>query len=130
MAMSRITRLALATLLGGCYVPIHRTHGTPLPIALTELARDTLVTDTLRVTRTDGREVHFVTPVTIGVDGIAGRGRVRGQRAPAWFTPADSIAEVTVVRRELRLWPTVLATAAVSTATAIAIMQAFFSLWT
>ena len=130
MAMSRITLLALATLLGGCYVPIHRTHGTPLPIALAELKRDTLVTDTLRVTRTDGRVVFFVTPATLGVDGIAGRGRVRGQRAPSWFTPADSVAQVTVLRRELRLWPTVLATAAVSTATAIAIMQAFFSLWT
>lgn len=130
MAMSRVLLLALVAVLGGCYVPVHRTHTAPLPIALAELARDTLVTDTLRVTRIDGREVHFVTPATLGVDGIAGRGRVRGQRAPSWFTPADSIANITVVRRELRLWPTVLATAAVSTATAMAIMQAFFSLWT
>lgn len=127
--MHRIAVLAFAALFGGCYVPIHRTHTAPLTITLAALARDTLVTDTLRVTRTDGREVRFVTPVTLGADGVAGRGRVRGQRAPSWFTPADSIAQITIVRRELRLWPTLLATAALSSATSIAIMQAFFSIW-
>lgn len=127
--MTRLALLTLTALLSGCFVPIHRTHLTPLPVALESLSRDSLVSDTLRVTRRDGREVWYPGPTLIGADGVAGRGRVRGQRAPSWSTPRDSIVRIVVERREIRPLPTMLATAAVSVATSTAIIAAFLSIW-
>lgn len=130
VAMLRILPLALVVALGGCFVPIHRTHTAPLSVAPESLARDSTIAGELRVRRLDGRDVTFAGPTLLGPDGVFGRGRVSGARGWIEGVPRDSIVSILRVRREVRPVPTALATAAATFATTAAIFVAFFSIWT
>ncbi|WKW13295.1 hypothetical protein Strain138_002612 [Pseudogemmatithrix spongiicola] len=128
--LTRLLLLLLVAGLGGCYFPITRAHPTPLPFALESLARDTTIVGELRVTRLDGHDVIFKGYMLLGRDGVSGRGRATGPRSRTRFTPSDSIVRIVTVRREVRVIPTALATAAASTAAVLAVWGAIVSLFT
>ena len=122
--------LLLLVVLHGCYIPITRTKREPAPFDLSARVRDSTLDHRVRVTRLDGRVVEFPVGSQLGNTGVWGRGRSFGARRPIYNVPLDSIAQLRILRTKTLVLPTIVATAAATTATIIAIGAAFMSIWT
>lgn len=126
--MTRLALLLLCCVVTGCFIPVTRTISEPVPFALGSRMRDTTFDRSVRVTRLDGQVIEFPVGSQLGNTGVWGRGRGYGVRRPIYNVPLDSIADVKLIRRELRVLPTLLATGATTVAVTVAIFAALASI--
>jgi hypothetical protein len=127
--MPRLLLLLFVATLSGCLFPITKVSRAPFPIALDTLPRDTTIYVELAVTALDGSVVHYAPPVLIGPRGVAGRARNNGERRWDAETPRDSIASISVVRRETSRVREFVVMSAVTLALQAAVLLALGSLW-